>query len=119
MHVLIPEQLEALYAATRAARDARRAGARHVALFEFLGGTGCRPSEAAGLRWKELDLQRGVVRIVRGLVRRRGGRWDLNDGKTHRSRVISLPHSLVETLREHQERQTAERDFAGPGSGTG
>jgi integrase len=31
----------------------------------FLFWTGCRPSEAAGLRWGDVDLNAGIVRIVR------------------------------------------------------
>jgi integrase len=65
--------------------------------------SGARRGELVALRWKDIDLDRGVLSIERGVV--------LVDGvliehgtKTHQSRRISLDAGTVANLREHQAR---------------
>jgi integrase len=114
MEVLTPDQIEQFWQTARDAKDQGRQGGRLIALFEFLAGTGCRPSEALGLRWSEVNLDAGTVQIVRTLTQTRGGEWHDGEGKTRTSRrQFPLPPDLTATLRAHRGQQDAEREFAG------
>jgi integrase len=69
-------------------REAAR-GTRLEALWLLLLGTGMRPGEALGLRWDDLDLAKGQLRVRHSLVRTRGhaagtaaGRLDAADART-------------------------------------
>jgi integrase len=71
-------------------------------LFLLLAGTGLRWSEAAGLAWKDLDLEAGLVRVERSLHRVRG-RWVTTPPKTASgARTITLPPQVVQALRRHR-----------------
>lgn len=86
-------------------------------LFHFLAGTGARWGEAAGLTVGrlELDAQIPCVRINQADRRQPTGR-ELGPTKTRRGRrVVSLPASLVETLRPVANgRGPSERVFVSP-----
>lgn len=73
--------------------------------------SGMRPQEYLGLRWPDLNLSNGAVRIQRVLNwRRKGGGWVLTEPKTARSRrTVILPSSLLPALREHRARQNEDR----------
>ena len=85
------------------------AGDRHEALFAFLLGTGCRPSEAFALAWRDLDLERATVTIWRS-VERLGTELRIVEGtKTEKSRrTLQLSTSLVDALRSHRARQAQQ-----------
>jgi integrase len=71
-------------------------------LFLLLAGTGLRWSEAAGLAWKDLDLEAGLVRVERSLHRVRG-QWVTTPPKTASgARTITLPPQVVQALRRHR-----------------
>lgn len=95
---------------------------------------GLRQGEVLGLRWDDLDLEGGTLRVRRGRVRPRyshgcGGtcgrrpgycrqrrkiRPDTEDTKSVAGRRrIGLPASLIPILREHREAQDRERATAG------
>lgn len=82
-------------------------------------GSGCRRGELLALRWSDVDLDRGTLRIVRSLERitvrsAKRSRYELRfkDPKTKRSRrTISLPPFAVARLRRHRLEQ-AERFFS-------
>ena len=90
-------------------------GNRHEALFAFLLGTGCRPSEAFALAWRDLDLERATVTIWRS-VERLGTELRIVEGtKTEKSRrALRLSASLVDSLRAHRGRQAQLILEAGP-----
>lgn len=82
-------------------------------VFTFALATGMRPSEVAGLQWRDVDLDARTVAVRRALTRKPGGRH-LTEPKTPRSRrSIPLPEGLVAQLREHRRGQDAERAAAG------
>jgi integrase len=83
----------------------------HGALWAVLTLTGLRPSEALALRWSDVHLDRGELRVMRKLRRpKNGAAWVVEDLKTERSRrVIPLVPVAVEALARHRDRQAVER----------
>jgi integrase len=82
---------------------------QHFALFALLFGTGMRPGEALALRWADVELERGTVRIERTLSRP-GSAYEFRPPKTPRSRrEVPLSPMLVRALREHRSAQAARR----------
>lgn len=65
--------------------------------------TGARRSELIALRWSDIDLDRGVVSISRGIVLGRNGLVE-KDTKTHAARRVSLDATSMATLQAHRER---------------
>lgn len=73
---------------------------------------GARRGEVVGLRWSDIDLERGVVAIRRALAD--GGRGVgivVKATKTGRERVVAIDAGAVTALREHR-RRAAERALA-------
>lgn len=88
--------------------DAAR-GDRLAALYTVAVSIGLREGEILGLRWEDVDLDRGMVR-VRTQLQRIDGKPQLCDLKTESSRRdINLPPTLVAQLRVHRIRQAEER----------
>jgi integrase len=86
---------------------------RLYALYAVALSIGLRRGEALGLRWVDVDLERGTL-AVRQTLQRHSGRLHVAPPKTPRSRrVIPLLPSMLATLREHQDRQIKERAAAG------
>ncbi len=72
--------------------------------------TGMREGELLGLKWEDVDLERGVLRLRHGLVRE-GGKTTLGDFKTPKSRrSVRLTRAAAEALRSHLERQLEEME---------
>jgi integrase len=91
-HDLIPEHARALLEAAR--------GDRLEALYVLAIHTGTRQGELLALRWEDVDLDAGVLR-VRGT-------------KTARSRrTVKLSQAVLEALRSHLARQLEEIDRTG------
>ncbi|MGH3319413.1 MAG: tyrosine-type recombinase/integrase [Streptosporangiaceae bacterium] len=102
-----PETLRAFLAAT--------ASDRYAPLWRFLASTGCRRSEALGLRWRDVDLDARTASIVRILVPV-GGAITFDEPKTATGRrTVALDTATVRTLRDHRRRQAAERLMIGEG----
>jgi len=79
----------------------------------FLIGSGCRRGEALGLRWTDIDWQRGSVNIVRAVTRVRN-RPVVGDVKTTCGRrTIILPLFALGALEIQQQRQATRRLSAG------
>lgn len=91
----------------------------HHALWALLLTTGLRLSEALALRWSDLDLDRGELRVLRKLRRpKNGGAWVVEDCKTDKSRrVVPMLAQTVAALRAHGDRQAVERLVAGMDTG--
>ncbi len=89
---------------------------RWSALFIVALVTGLRPSEYLGLKWSDVDLERGQVTVQRSLIWRsfKRGDWYFGEPKTPRSkRRIPLPASVISALKEHRRQQMQERLQAG------
>ena len=84
-------------------------------IVSFLVGTGARRGEALALRWRDLDLDKGIVRIERSLEQTKSGlRFKSPKTKTGR-RNVSISPWLVAELRGHRTRQQERRLSLGLG----
>lgn len=72
--------------------------------------TGMRRGELLGLRWQDVDLDRGVLMIQHTLVRGKGGRWESGTPKSERGRRnVSISDADVKSLTEYRTRQKTWR----------
>jgi integrase len=86
---------------------------RLAALYRLALTLGMRQAEILGLRWADVDLDAGTLR-VRQTVQRIGGETITKEPKTARSRRrLALTPSLVAALIAHKDKQTFERAKAG------
>jgi integrase len=84
-------------------------------IVSFLLGTGARRGEALALRWKDLDLDKGVVRIERSLEQTKTSlRFKAPKTKNGR-RNVSISPWLVAELKAHRARQQQRRLSLGMG----
>lgn len=88
-------------------------GDRNEALFVSASLLGLRKGELLGLRWADVDLNKGAI-SVRIQAQRVGGMKQLVPLKTAKSRrTVAIPGLVSEALRAHRERQEQERLLAG------
>ena len=66
--------------------------------------TGARRGEVLALRWRNVDLDRGIIRIVESLEQTRAG-LRFKSPKTERARAVTLPSLAVEELRRLKREQ--------------
>jgi integrase len=69
--------------------------------------TGMRRGEVLALRWRNVDLDRAVVRVVQSLEQTTAG-VRFKDTKKSRNRSVVLPAFAVEELRRLKQQQTEE-----------
>ncbi|MEU3318890.1 site-specific integrase [Streptomyces sp. NPDC006785] len=82
---------------------------RLYALFCLIAFRGLRRGEAVGQAWPDIDLVNGTLRVSKTIIQD-GWTPVESDPKTEDSQaVIALGPAMVETLREHRERQALER----------
>jgi len=88
---------------------------RSFGLYEillFAAATGCRRGEALALTWTDIDFDTPTVTISKSLEQTREG-LRLKSTKNRRSRVLTLPSSVVEVLRMHRQAQDKNRVLLG------
>jgi len=84
-------------------------GHRLEALYRIALSLGLRKGEILGLRWQDIDLDAGTLRIAVSL-QIVGGKPILVTPKTNRSRrTLPLSPSLIAALRQHKVRQLEKR----------
>src|ERR671913_1539429 len=88
-------------------------GDRLEALYLLAIHTGLRQGELLGLKWGDVDLDRGTLQVRGTLTTTKGGPV-LRAPKTKGSRrTVKLSPTALEALRSHLERQLGEIDQAG------
>jgi integrase len=88
-----------------AARGDRLAAAYAVAI-----ALGLRQGELLGLRWEDVDLEAGTIRVGHALQKIEG-ELQLVEVKTRGShRTVNMPAFVAKALVEHRQRQEVERD---------
>lgn len=100
---LTADQIRAILEATKADRYAAHYHDFVMCLFYL----GVRPSEAAGLRWRHIDLERGQVSIAESLSRGEDGKtaaWarQRKGTKTGKTRAIALHPNLATVLAQRR-----------------
>jgi integrase len=86
---------------------------RLEALYVLAIHTGVRQGELLALKWEDLDLEAGTLRVRRTLTRTKGS-YSVGEPKTKKSRrTVRLTTGAVTALRRHLERQLGEIDRLG------
>jgi integrase len=86
-------------------------------IVSFLLGTGCRRGEALALQWKDVDLDRGIVRIERSVEQTAAGLRIKSPKTKSGRRNVRLSPWLIAELRAHRARQNEQRLSVGLGRG--
>lgn len=83
-------------------------------LYALAASTGLRRGELLGLRWSDLDLAAGTLRVARSIARDDAGGWAAAETKSARSRrTLPLPAMARHALERQRRRQNAAKLAAG------
>jgi integrase len=106
MLVLSPDQVRRLLVAAK--------GGPLEALIAVAVSTGLRRGELLALRWRDVDVDAGVLRVVGTLQRDYNRKLVISEPKTPRSRrQVELSGLAVDALRRHRAAQTEMRLLLG------
>jgi integrase len=85
-------------------------GQKYEALYVLSLTRGLRMGESMGLKWSDINLEAGTLRVNRQLQRiREGGGLVFSEPKNASCRTIDLPQRALEALRSHRKRQLEEK----------
>lgn len=86
----------------------------YSALYHLAVQTGMRQGELFGLKWSDLQWNRGVLHVQRQVKRPPGKGWQFSEPKTKAGRrTIQLGERVLQALREHRERQSKAKRLMG------
>lgn len=89
-------------------------GSRLEALYYLAVTTGLRQAEILGLKWPDLDKEKGTIKVQRQLQRVVGKGLTFTEPKADSSRrLIALGPMTLKKLNEHKARQDVERNGFG------
>ena len=88
-------------------------GRRLEALYVTALALGVRQGEALGLKWSDIDMTAGRMRIQRQLQRSAAGLHFVEPKTDRARRVLDLPPTVVTALADHKRRQWLEKLVAG------
>jgi integrase len=113
------EEIEPLDSSQAAAFLEAARGDRFEALYVLCLMCGLRQGEALALRWQDVDLDAGTLRVNRQLQRQRRdgekpGALVFSEPKNASRRTVGVPQRAVAALRGHRKRQLEEKLAAGP-----
>jgi len=92
---------------------AERMEDRFFALYYLAIATGMRLGEMLGLKWDDIDLEQGILKVQRQLTRCKNG-YEFTTPKTKAGiRQINLGSKAIEVLQSHRQRLQAEKLIAG------
>jgi integrase len=107
MKVWLPSQLRQFLDATGTFH--------HGALFRLAAMTGLRRGEMCGLRWEDMDLDAGELRVRQSVITV-SGKPQFDSVKSARSRrTISVDPRTIAVLRRHRQTQLEQRVAVGAG----
>jgi integrase len=106
IHPLDAEQVAAFLAAVSCERL--------EAFFVLAVTTGIREGELLALRWQDVDLDKGMVRIEQSLMVENGGMLFVEPKTEQTRRKVHLPKAAVYALRKHRIRYLQEAMAIGP-----
>ena len=87
------------------------AGDRLEALYDLAVTAGLRQGELLGLKWNDIDLDQGILRVRRTLSSLEGDRPIFNNPKTAKGRRgVKLTAKAVEAIKKHRAQQQEERN---------
>jgi integrase len=108
------DEIEPLDASQAAAFLKAAKGDRFEALYILCLMCGLRQGEALALRWRDIDLDGGALRVNLQLQRvRDGGGLRFSEPKNASRRTVGLPQRAVSALKSHRKRQLEEKLAAG------
>jgi integrase len=88
---------------------------RYAAAVAIMYTTGLRVSEALGLAWEDIDLDKGTAHVRRAVIEAKGHGKLLGPPKTNGAKgVHHLAPGAIERLRVRKAEQDEERERAGP-----
>jgi integrase len=103
-----PEEVAQLIDAAEGAADPL------MGLWAMAAYTGARQAELLGLKWSDVDLDAGTLRIRRSLLSVKAGVPTFGEPKTAKSRrTVDLSPDAVAALRAHKDRQAWQRQALG------
>ncbi len=83
---------------------------RNYSLYYLAIVTGMRQGELLGLQWKNVDLDKGIIKVIQNLKRLPKGNLVFGKPKTKTSiRSITIGQETIEVLRTHKEMIERER----------
>ena len=88
-------------------------GDRLEALFVLAIHTGLRQGELLGLKWEDVDLEDGTLRVRRTLATAKGGPRLMAPKTKSSRRSVKLTQGAMDALRSHLKGQLQEIDMAG------
>jgi integrase len=90
-------------------------GSHFELVWDVLIASGMRPGEALGLRWADVDLETGEVRVRQAVTEDAEGAPLVAAPKTEKSRrTLPLPDSIMAGLRRHRAEQAKRAMRKGP-----
>jgi integrase len=79
------------------------------ALYLLAIHTGLRQGELLGLKWGDVDLDRGTLQVRRTLSAAKGGPAFFTTPKSNKGRSVRLTARAAQALRDHRKRQVEEQ----------
>lgn len=109
MKTLQPEQLTAFM------NEARNSGVYELYYLDL--ATGMRRGELLGLKWNDIDLKHGIIRVCRQVARIDGQVQEIPLKTKNSYRNIAISQDTVEMLKEMKEKSNSEYVFPSPSGG--
>ena len=109
MHTIPAEQLQAFLT------EAKATGVYEMYYIEL--ATGLRRGELLGLKWEDIDLATGIIRVHRQIARINGEIVEAPLKTKNSYRVVSISPQAVEILREQKRKTKDEYIFPSPNGG--
>jgi len=85
------------------------------ALYATVLSLGLRLGEALALSWRDIDFVNGRLNVEHTIQRVKGVMIRLDTKTENSRRILSLPGVAIAALRQHQDRQKHQKEWAGSG----